>query len=171
LTAYYVERIKRYGTEATRTEVAKGEARIAEIGKKVTELQAMEDANYGFEGQTPKEIRLEDPSPEWMAKLKSRTEATDDSMARMQKEMRQIDDTMARMQKAERESNAETKEARRLVDEQIARDRRLASRAESLARRPRWVSANRHGCRRCRRSRSAAPCHPTSISGGSLPIS
>ena len=34
LTEYYVERIKRYGTEATRAEVAKGEARIARSSKR-----------------------------------------------------------------------------------------------------------------------------------------
>ena len=31
LTTYYIDRMKKYGVEATRTEVAKGEARIAEI--------------------------------------------------------------------------------------------------------------------------------------------
>ena len=126
MTTYYISRIKKYGVEATRTEVAKGEARIAEINKMVADLESKDSARYGVSGQTPKEIRLEDPSPEWMAKFKSRTEATDDSLARMQKEMREVDDTMARMQKASRESNAETKEARRLVDE--------ARRQESLAR-------------------------------------
>ena len=51
LTEYYVQRIKKYGVAATRTEVAKGEARIAEIGKMVRDLEAKEQANYGFKGQ------------------------------------------------------------------------------------------------------------------------
>ena len=99
LTDYYVERIKRYGTEATRTEVAKGEARIAEIGKKVTELQAMEDANYGFKGQGWKER---------MEAFESTDAHIDDAMARIQEENRLIDETFARMRKEARETDAET---------------------------------------------------------------
>ena len=100
LTEYYVKRIKEDGVAATRTEVAKGEARIAEINKMVRELQAKEDANYGFKGQGWKE-RVEN--------FQSTDARMDDAMAQIQKDAREIDDTIARMAKDSRETNAEIK--------------------------------------------------------------
>ena len=87
LTEYYVQRIKKYGVAATRTEVAKGEARIAEIGKMVRDLEAKEQANYGFKGQGWKQR---------MESLKSADTRIDDAMARIQRETREIDDTLSR---------------------------------------------------------------------------
>ncbi len=119
LTDYYVKRIKQYGAEATQTEVAQGEARIAEIGKMVANLEAKEDANYGFKGQGWKER---------METFKSTDARMDDAMARIQEENRPIDEAFARMKKEEGETNAEVKETRGRADraESLARDTKTA---------------------------------------------